>query len=394
MFEETYCSTTNKTSLITTNKSKNLSSLKGLRKDKRDVKFQYQKQNQKSHQDISEFDICENCGKFNIVENNGQHMCRDCGLIFGKHIDTGIEWRTCSISNNCADKVRTSINENRYIVGSTTITTVGSNTNLKNVKNNNLIKTMSEWKQITYKDKSMKDKINNLTSICRNNDINEMMIEKICDIFFEICSITNPRRKKLIALMATSVIICYDEHNIVRSLDDLSQMFDIEEKTLIKLSKDFEIIWQEIKYTKENDTNNLKNKSRIDYSNDQKSTKNTKLLLPTKPIQTTKTLQHIKKKKYTNILTEHINTLTHFLIKLSISNIYHHYFIELYTKIYNDRVLLEHIPRSKCSIIIYQGCLDNNININTNDIITICRTSNVTFNKCYKKFKNLYLDNE
>jgi transcription initiation factor TFIIIB Brf1 subunit/transcription initiation factor TFIIB len=402
MFEETYITdTTNLSSSISTNTINSniikpkLSSLKGLRKNKRDAKYQakiYQ-------QDNTEFDICDNCGKSDIVENNGHHMCRDCGLIFGKHIDTGVEWRTCSSSNsNGIDKVRTSITENKYIVGSTTTTTVGNNTNFKNVKNNNLIKTMSEWKQITYKDKSMKDKINNLTSICKNNDINDMMIEKICDIFFEICSITNPRRKKLTALMATSVMICYDDQGIVRSLDELSQMFDIDEKTLIKLSKDFEIIWQEVKYSKENDTNELKNKSREDYNlehNDSINDKN-KLILSSKEIEEKK--QKMKKqqkqKNYKNILSEHVNTLLHFVRKLSISSHYHSYFIELYTKIYNDRVLLEHIPRSKFAVIIYQGCLDNNINVNINDIIHICRTSDVTFNKCYKKFKAIYIQDD
>jgi transcription initiation factor TFIIIB Brf1 subunit/transcription initiation factor TFIIB len=390
MFEETYSpESTNNYSPITTNK---LTSLKGLRKNRRDAKYQAINQ----QQNTTEFDKCENCGKSDIVEHNGHHTCRDCGLIFGKHIDTGVEWRTCSSSNsNGTDKVRTSINENRYIVGSTTTTTVGNNTNFKNVKNNNLIKTMSEWKQITYKDKSMKDKINNLTSICKNNDINDMMIEKICDIFFEICSITNPRRKKLTALMATSVMICYDEHDIVRSLDDLSQMFDIDEKTLIKLSKDFEIIWQEVKYTKDNDTKELKNKS-IEAYNQEHNSFSCDSSLTGEEIETHK--RNIKKqqkqKNHKNILSEHINTMMHFIRKLSIPSHYNSYFIELYTKIYNDRVLLEHIPRSKFAVIIYQGCLDNNVNVNTSDIISICRTSDVTFNKCYKKFKALYIQGE
>jgi transcription initiation factor TFIIIB Brf1 subunit/transcription initiation factor TFIIB len=403
MFEETYNSkTTNQTSPITTNKKTNandnsnanansttkLTSLKGLRKGRRDAKFQ----SKITQQDNTEFDKCENCGNSDIVEYNGQNTCRDCGLIFGKHIDTGVEWRTCSNSNSSGgtDKIRTSINENKYIVGSTTTTTVGNNTSMKNVKNNNLIKTMSEWKQITYKDKSMKDKINNLTSICKNNEINDMMIEKICDIFFEICSITNPRRKKLIALMATSVMICYDEYNIVRSLDDLSQMFDIDEKTLIKLSKDFEIIWQEVKYTKENDTTELKNKSKKEY-NEVHSIASTEKFSE-KEIKENKKKQ--SQKNYKNILSEHTNTLLHYVRKLSIPSHYHSYFIELYTKIYNDRVLLEHIPRSKFAVIIHQGCIDNKININIADIVSICRTSDVTFNKCYKKFKAIYISDE
>jgi hypothetical protein len=215
-------------------------------------------------------------------------------------------------------------------------------------------------------------------------------------------------------------MICYDEKNIVRSMDDLSKMFDIDEKTLTKLSKDFEIIWQEIKYSKETDTNDLKNESINLYNNSNSNTSNfnsntntnndnnlytvsenntevsSNLETPTQHVDV-KTQKQItsekRRKKHIDILNDHINTLTHYLRKLNIGSNQHQYFIELYTKIYNDRVLLEHIPRSKCSVIIYQGCLDRNININTANIIRICQTSDVTFNKCYKKFKAIYLEN-
>lgn len=344
-------------------------SLKTISNKKRQIR-----KNNFKKTDNTNFDKCENCGKCNLFTLNGKITCNDCGLIFSKHIDTNIEWRiSCGSNNNPSDKIRTSINENKYISGNTTTTTIGQNASFKNIKNNNLIKTMSEWKQITYKDKTMIEKINNLTSICRNNDINDMMIDKICETFYKICKVLNPRRKKLIALMATSVLICFEEEGIVKDIDDISQIFDIDEKLLIKLSKEFEITWQEIKYTEQQTDDKFKyTKSNNDVKFNNKN---------------------ISKKNENDILITHLNNLTCYLKKCQIPNIRQQYFKDLYTKIFKDRQLLEHIQKSKFAVVIYQSCLDNNIDIELKTIINICKTSYVTFNKCYKKFKNIYLVN-
>jgi transcription initiation factor TFIIIB Brf1 subunit/transcription initiation factor TFIIB len=397
------------------------SSVKASFKSLKDIsKLKREKKQQKTKSQHNDLESCINCSKYDLVMINGQLTCRDCGLIYSKHIDSGIEWRVGSGSNNQpSDKIRTSINENKYITGITTTTTIGQNTNYKNNKNNNLIKNMNDWKQIDYKDKSMIEKINNITSICKNNDINDMMIENICDTFYKICKILNPRRKKLIALMATSVMLCFEEKGYIKTVDEVAQMFDIEEKTLIKLSKEFEIVWQEIKYDEDDKTSKLQQKSFINNNanenisnktqlsiniikskikefeqNDILDFKNTeelnKLIEQKAHIDAVNEKHVIESNKY--ILNNQLNNLVYYLKKLKIPNTYFKYFKDLYTQIFNDRVLLEHIPKSKFAVIIYQGCINNNINIDINLIIKACKTSDVTFNKCYKKFKNIYLE--
>jgi len=104
MFEETYISSTKQNNIDSINESStkdnnidsvdesstsknNKCSIGSISKLKR-----LKKQKPKSLSSIIE--ECDNCGKNNIVENDGYINCQDCGLIFSKHIDSNIEWRS------------------------------------------------------------------------------------------------------------------------------------------------------------------------------------------------------------------------------------------------------------------------------------------------------------
>jgi hypothetical protein len=380
-----------------------------------------QQKKQKQQQSITsntvnnnDIEMCVDCNNNNMVELNGFMTCKDCGLILGKQIDSNIEWR-CSNSTGI-DKTRTSINDNKYVKGNTTNTTVGFNVNSKNCKNNNLIKTMSEWKQISYKDSSMINKIQYITNVCKNNDINDKFIDDICEIFYKICNIKNPVRSKLKALMAASVQLCFMEKDMFKCDSEVSQMFDINEKLYNKLFKDFELVWKELKknerfknktlrnmsidnitsneYDKFDNPNNVNNfmgcissnmllnpdNGTLNITND---TKINDIIVSSANItnfeNTTET------SKYNNIVETDNNKLIYYLKRCNIDNSYFDLFIKFNKDIIMKKILSNHIPRSRYAVIIYYICQQYNIECNKYNIIKVCRTSEVTFNKCLTK---------
>lgn len=333
---------------------------------------------------INDIESCEDCKSNNLVELNGFLTCKDCGLITGKQIDSNIEWRCNNSSSSGVDKTRTSINDNKYLKGNTTNTTIGFNVTSKNCKNNNLIKTMSEWKQISYKDSSMINKIQHITTVCKNNDINDKFIDDICEIFYKICNIKNPVRSKLKALMAASVQICFTEKGMFKCDSEVSQMFDINEKLYNKLFKDFELVWKELKKNERFTTSNIINKSISNYN----SNSNTQLH-QSKNINTDTNITNFESttntSKYNNIIDSDNNKLIYYLKKNNINQAYFDLFINFNTEIINSKKLSNHIPRSRYAVIIYYICQKNNIDCNKYNIIKLCRTSEVTFNKCLAK---------
>lgn len=345
-----------------------------------------------------EIDMCQDCKSNNLVDLNGFLTCKNCGLISRKQIDSNVEWRCNNSNNSGVDKTRTSINDNKYVKGNTTNTTIGFNVTSKNCKNNNLIKTMSEWKQISYKDSSMITKIQHITNICKNNEINDKFVDDICEIFYKICSIKNPVRSKLKALMAASVQLCFIDKGLFKCDSVVSNMFDIDEKLYNKLFKDFELIWKELKRKESINTKELKKES-IYYNTSYKNTQNNTTNLHSKKLNSYK---HIitntennnvnitdnnknNINNYDYILNNDNNKLVFYLKKCNIDNEYFDMFIDYNNKVYTNKILSNHIPRSRYAVIIYKVCMDNNIDCNKYNIIKNCRTSEVTFNKCFSK---------
>ena len=58
----------------------------------------------------------------------------------------------------------------------------------------------------------MLKRFNNITSICNNAGISGIIIETAKEVFYKIQKIHSPRRNKLSALMASSVIISSKRH--------------------------------------------------------------------------------------------------------------------------------------------------------------------------------------
>lgn len=339
-----------------------------------------------------EIDICQDCKSNNLVELNGFLTCKNCGLISRKQIDSNVEWRCNNSNNTGVDKTRTSVSDNKYLKGNTTNTTIGFNVTSKNCKNNNLIKTMSEWKQISYKDSSMITKIQHITNICKNNEINDKFVDDICEIFYKICSIKNPVRSKLKALMAASVQLCFIDKGMFKCDSEVSHMFDIDEKLYNKLFKDFELVWKELKRKESKNTKALKKES-LAYNNSYINTENNNTNINNNEH---KAINHINnnsnsnknisnESEYDYILNNDNNKLVFYLKKCNINNEYFDMFIDYNNEVYTNKTLSNHIPRSRYAVIIYKVCIDNNIDCNKYNIIKNCRTSEVTFNKCFSK---------
>lgn len=316
---------------------------------------------------VINMDNCKNCNSY-LYDNDGLIICNKCGLYHRCKIDMGQE--SYNYNDNKSDPCRTGLTDNQLIPSSNKGTIFGYNSpygKKSNKAHNNLMRSMNNWKTMNYKDNNMLKRFNTITSICNNAGINNIIVEDSKEIFYNIHKIHSPRRNKLLALMASSVIISLKKHDMTFKFDKIASIFNISKKILRNMLGEYEHYWKEICDNEEKEQLKLAKES-LDDDN-----KNGDVIID-KLYQQKNNNNEIIFKSYFNIL----NIDLKYLDKIEI----------LYKWINDNYLLIEHVSKSIAACLIYTICNLYNINIKKKNIASVCNTSTITINKCYNKLVN------
>ena len=309
--------------------------------------------------------LCRNCKKDTLYENNGLIICSKCGLFSNVKVD--MDQESYNYNDGKADPTRTNMVEN-YLIPSCNKGSIYSyncaNGNKKNIGHNNMIRNMNNWKIMDYKDSNRLHLFNNIASICNNAGISSLIIENAKEIFYKIHNIHSPRRSKLSALLASSVIISFKKIGQSYNFSDIATMFNITKKVLRTMLNEYERYWKEICDKEQREQIKLA-KASLDEDN-----KNGDIVI-----------ERIYKQKKMNDMPNY----KHYLSMLNIDVKYVNKLEILDSWIHKNKILLEHVPKSVIACVIFMCFNLYNINIKKKQIATVCGTSVITINKCYTK---------
>jgi transcription initiation factor TFIIIB Brf1 subunit/transcription initiation factor TFIIB len=358
--------------------------------------------------------MCEACST-PLIPHDGFMVCRDCGLCQSRDIDTSQEWRNLDDNKGGSDPSRVSV-PNNTLMPETSVGTMVSYGSGKKAPFANIIRTMNNWSMLSYKDSTILKRFKHITTVCKNANVLDSVIEEIKIVYFKISQVKAARRNKLQALMAVSVIIGHEIAGYERDYKEVADMFDIDIKVLRSMIKEYEFIWKElqdmeaeeqaalVQQSIEEESRDLKNESFIqkqNYSNIvsckkqnvnmafstvTEKTKNTSIddLVkndkPSEPIITKETNELFKERQDVDN-----GKLRKLVIKSGISAIYHDKFYKLNDWIAERYILAQHIPKSRYACLIFLVSELYALNVDKHKIISLCETSNVTINKCYNK---------
>lgn len=363
--------------------------------------------------------MCEACNTA-LIPHDGFMVCRDCGLCQSRDIDTSQEWRNLDDNKGGSDPSRVSV-PNNTLMPETSVGTMVSYGNGKKAPYAHIIRTMNNWSMLSYKDSTILKRFKHITTVCKNANVLDSVIEEIKVVYFKISQVKAARRNKLQALMAVSVIIGHEIAGYERDYKEVADMFDIDIKVLRSMIKEYEFIWKELQDIEAEEQATLVQQSIDDEirdvaaitakSIDNRSQQNvtTPNVSTTCPIsnkihsaqtqtgkisidalvRTDEAYQPLEKKESDELFRqrqeEDNSKLRKYVSKSGVPAVYYDKFFKLNDWIAERYILAQHIPKSRYACLIFLISELYALNIDKHKIINLCETSNVTINKCYNK---------
>lgn len=296
---------------------------------------------------------CSDCKSNNLVEQYGRYICRSCGLANEKVIDFKQEWRYYgSEDNKSNDPSRCGIPTNELLPNSSIGSVIGFGSKESNMMRR--IRNMQYWNTIPYRETSLLESFTNISVVSQNAGISSCIIEDAKFMYKKVSELKSSRRTKKEAMKAASIYLACKQKGVPRTAKEIAKIFNIDNiKIMNKTIKSFEEIWNSVK----DDRNNNNETGEIRIIEDAK--------------QDTKyeSLQYLHRYCSNLNINDGLYNMCYILIS----------FIE------ENKILDTHNPLSRIAATLYFIIDRYKIDINKDNIISICDVSDVTINKCCNK---------
>ena len=282
--------------------------------------------------EIYEKNCCDSCD--NYVIHEGITTCKICNNIIS-NISDGAEWRYYGASDSkTSDPTRCGMPTNILLPKSS----LGSTVNFKNNNRSmNQIRRYQNFNGMPYKERSKFKVFNIITEKCSKNNINKKIINEAKSLYNNISDIKISRGSNRDGIIAACVYFSCKECNVPRSTKEIAEIFDLKITVMTKGVKNF----QEIMNL------NRDNKLRI----------HKKSIHPCDFID-----------RFTDNMDISVS-----LVK------------EICELCLKNNIISQNTPQSIAAGCIYYFIKKKELNISKKELSDVCKISEVTINKCYKK---------
>ena len=281
---------------------------------------------------------CINCNIFSDFKiEDGYKWCSDCGENNGIYIDTTPEWRYYgSEDSKSSDPTRCGMPVNNLLYNMSCGTMISSRGNSLEVKR---LRTIHKYITSNYNDRAILSIFENLNIVGLNNNINSMIVEDAKKIYKDIRDIKICRGINRDALVATCLMTSLNINNVSRSQKEIAEIFDINQTHITQARKKL-----------------------LELNN------------------------YIKNDLVYNInITTPENFIPRFCSSLNIEDKYISLMKLICKKVQKLPDISENTPPAIASGIIYLICYLCKLSVTKKNISDICKISEVTINKCFKK---------
>lgn len=175
---------------------------------------------------------CPHCNSDYLCQKDPDIVCLDCGANLGSNIDNTPEWR--NDQNSGEDLSRCNLTRNEMLPESSLSTCIMLGPHATRAQYD-LQRTMV-WSSIPHNERSLRNKINDISYICHINDIPEAIIEVAQHQYYKLIStlesqhVTRKRGKNDAGMKAAALFMAFQDSGKPRTYKELAKLFGIESR--------------------------------------------------------------------------------------------------------------------------------------------------------------------
>ena len=273
----------------------------------------------------------------NYVQGLGVIQCRLCESVISNIIESP-EWKYYGADSKGSDQNRCGMPTNALLPQSS----LGSSVSTKNrTQATNKIGMYQRWNSMPYKERSLYKVFNDIDSKCVCNDLPRIISSTAKSLYRIISETKISRGKNRIGIIAACVYNACKECNVPRTINELSELFAIDSKVMTKGCKNY----TEIMRLSKTDISRIQNIKSIDLGD------------------------FIERFSHNLQLSDKEITI---IIRVS----------EICQEL---QLISDNTPPSMAAGCIYMYVKYTDKQMSKKEISDVCKISEVTVNKCYKK---------
>jgi len=287
---------------------------------------------------IEEDICCDNIKNHQIYQ--GTTICSKCKNTI-TNIQENPEWRYYgACDTKSSDPTRCGMPINKLLPESSIGTSISFK---KNNQTMNKLRKYQQWNGMPYKERSLFKVFQEISRVCKKGDLSMIIINEANSLYKIVSTTKISRGSNRLGIIAACVYFSCKINNVPRSPNEIASIFDLQIPVMTKGCKKFQEIMQlnKVNINRIHCTDTIGMDDFIDRFS-------TKLDLQSEDI----------------LIIKDISKMAQF---------------------YN--LVNENTPPSMAAGCIYLYIKDNELNIHKKQIADICKISEVTINKCYKKLE-------
>lgn len=185
--------------------------------------------------------MCDHCDSDDVILEDGNYICKSCGTLVSRFIDSNAEWRYYGADDSKGnDPTRCGLPTNELLPDSSLGSMIGFiNNESHDIK---VMRKYHMWNCMTYKERSLYNIFDTLTINAVNNGIPKIIIEEAKMLYKKISEMKISRGENRSGLIASSIYMSCKNNKVPRSTKEIAKIFNLKATTMTKGCKKFQEI--------------------------------------------------------------------------------------------------------------------------------------------------------
>ena len=182
--------------------------------------------------------VCKSCSSDDVVLDDGNYVCRKCGDLIDRFIDTTAEWRYYGHDDNKASNpTRCGLPTNDLLPESSLGSVIGySNHETHDIK---IMRKYHMWNSMSYRERSLYNIFNMLTVNSVNNGLTKSIIDDAMMLYKQISDLKISRGENKSGLVASAIYMACKRNKVPRSAKEIAKIFNLKPTTMTRGCKKF-----------------------------------------------------------------------------------------------------------------------------------------------------------
>jgi transcription initiation factor TFIIB len=212
---------------------------------------------------------CKVCSSVDVILDDGNYICRKCGTLNERFIDTSAEWRYYGCDDSKGnDPTRCGLPTNDLLPDSSLGSLIGWSSNESHAIR--LMRKYHLWNSMSYRERTLYNVFDTLTLNSINNGLTKSIIDEAKTLYKQISEMKLSRGENRNGLIASSIYMSCKRNNVPRSAKEIAKMFNIKLTVMTKGCKKFQEILKLTTVSTNPDDFISRYCSRLELNNDQR----------------------------------------------------------------------------------------------------------------------------